>query len=204
MVELNKWLLQEALVSVLGCALFLLVSILTYTSYSHPTYGAPAGKLLSGLCGAVAVMLAINTIVLGLTLRKWAGKYLWTDKNIWSSEDPTKSAINLTPRVKQHNRMWIMRCQPCQLRYSIIQAEGNWNPSSYSQLRPSPTPTQAKVTDELASPSFKWSVSPRSSGVKCQLCSGPEQLNVWYQCSPHLRPPSPPPWQLPPSVIPPS
>ena len=63
-------LLQEALVSVLGCALFLLVSILTYTSYSHPTYGAPAGKLLSGLCGAVAVMLAINTIVLGLTLRK--------------------------------------------------------------------------------------------------------------------------------------
>ena len=56
--------------SVLGCALFLLVSILTYTSYSHPTYGAPAGKLLFGLCGAVAVMLAINTIVLGLTLRK--------------------------------------------------------------------------------------------------------------------------------------
>ena len=56
--------------SVLGCALFLLVSILTYTSYSPPPSGAPAGKLLSGLCGAVAVMLAINTIVLGLTLRK--------------------------------------------------------------------------------------------------------------------------------------
>ena len=70
MGKLINDLFQEALVSVLGCALFLLVSILTYTSYSHPTYGAPAGKLLSGLCGAVAVMLAINTIVLGLTLRK--------------------------------------------------------------------------------------------------------------------------------------
>ena len=40
--------------SVLGCALFLLVSILTYTSYSHPTYGAPAGS-------AVALDFAFRT-----------------------------------------------------------------------------------------------------------------------------------------------
>ena len=54
----------------LGSGLFLLTCVITYSSYSHPTYGALAGKVLACLCGAVAGLLAINTVMLGLTLRK--------------------------------------------------------------------------------------------------------------------------------------
>ena len=54
----------------LGSGLFLLTCVITYSSYSHPTYGAPAGKALAVLCGAVAGLLALNTVMLGLTLRK--------------------------------------------------------------------------------------------------------------------------------------
>ena len=61
---------QELLLSLLGSGLFLLTCIITYNSYSHPTYGAPAGKALACLCGAVAGLLGLNTVMLGLTLRK--------------------------------------------------------------------------------------------------------------------------------------
>lgn len=63
-------LIFELLLSLLGSGLFLLTCVITYSSYSHPTYGAPAGKVLACLCGAVAGLLALNTVMLGLTLRK--------------------------------------------------------------------------------------------------------------------------------------
>ena len=47
------------MLSLIGAALFLLISIITYNSYSHPQYGSPAGKVLAGLCAATSVGFAI-------------------------------------------------------------------------------------------------------------------------------------------------
>jgi len=63
-------LIFECLISLIGSCLFLVVCIITYNSYSHPTYGAPAGKILATLCGIVATLLAINTVLSAVTLRK--------------------------------------------------------------------------------------------------------------------------------------
>ena len=63
-------IVQECLISLIGSCLFLVVCIITYNSYSHPTYGAPAGKILATLCGIVATLLAINTVLSAVTLRK--------------------------------------------------------------------------------------------------------------------------------------
>ena len=46
------------------------VAVLTYSSYSHPDLGAPAGRILSGLSAAVSLLLLTNLVVVGLTLRK--------------------------------------------------------------------------------------------------------------------------------------
>ena len=40
----NSLLLQESLMSLVGAGLFLAVGLITYSAYSHPEYGAPAGK----------------------------------------------------------------------------------------------------------------------------------------------------------------
>ena len=63
-------LFQECLLSLLGSVMFMGVCIMTYNSYSHPQYGAPAGKVLACLCGGVSVLLAVNTVLSALTLRK--------------------------------------------------------------------------------------------------------------------------------------
>jgi len=47
-------LVFELLLSLLGTILFLIVGVVTLDSYSHPEYGAPAGKALAGLCFAVS------------------------------------------------------------------------------------------------------------------------------------------------------
>jgi len=63
-------LIFECLLSLLGSVMFMGVCIMTYNSYSHPQYGAPAGKVLACLCGGVSVLLAVNTVLSALTLRK--------------------------------------------------------------------------------------------------------------------------------------
>ena len=56
--------------SVIGMLMFSTISAITYTSYSHPVYGAPAGKMLALLCGVTAVIFLVNVFFLCVTLRK--------------------------------------------------------------------------------------------------------------------------------------
>ena len=53
--------------SLIGASLFLVISIITYNSYSHPQYGSPAGKVLAGLCAATAVGFALNFVIICCT-----------------------------------------------------------------------------------------------------------------------------------------
>merc|ERR1711892_879198 len=62
-------LVFESLLSILGAFLFLLISYTTHTSYSHPEYGSPAGKVLAGLCVATGVVSAGNFVILCCNLR---------------------------------------------------------------------------------------------------------------------------------------
>ena len=62
-------LVFELLLSLLGAVLFLVVGLVTLDSYSHPQYGAPAGKALAGLCFGVGATLVLNTVILTCTLR---------------------------------------------------------------------------------------------------------------------------------------
>ena len=61
---------QELLASMLGAALFLCVGLVTLESYSHPEYGAPAGKVLAGLCFGVVATLVANSVLIGCTLKR--------------------------------------------------------------------------------------------------------------------------------------
>ena len=56
--------------SVIGMLMFAMISVITYNAYSHPVYGAPAGKILALLCGVTAVIFLINVIFVCCTMRK--------------------------------------------------------------------------------------------------------------------------------------
>ena len=57
------------MLSLIGASLFLLISIITYNSYSHPQYGSPAGKVLAGLCAATSGSCVVNLVMIGCAMR---------------------------------------------------------------------------------------------------------------------------------------
>ena len=58
------------MLSIIGSVLFLLVSVITYSSYSHPQYGSPAGKFLAALCALISGSFIVNLVTLCCALRK--------------------------------------------------------------------------------------------------------------------------------------
>jgi len=60
----------ESLLSLVGAGLFVTVGVITLDSYSHPQYGAPAGKALAGLCFSTAAVFVLNLVAIFCTMRK--------------------------------------------------------------------------------------------------------------------------------------
>ena len=56
--------------SIAGAGLFLTVGFITLSSYSHPEYGAPAGKALAGLCITTGAVFGLNLALTICTMRK--------------------------------------------------------------------------------------------------------------------------------------
>ena len=61
--------LQEALLSIVGGAMFIGVGIITLDSYDHPETGSPAGKALAGLSITAGGLFIINLFLVLLALR---------------------------------------------------------------------------------------------------------------------------------------
>jgi hypothetical protein len=61
--------IQEAMLSLIGASLFLVISIITDNSYSHPQYGSPAGKVLAGLCAATGGSFVVNLAMICCAMR---------------------------------------------------------------------------------------------------------------------------------------
>ena len=60
---------QEALLSVVGSSLLIYSGVIALDAYDHPELGSPAGKALGGLSIAAGILLVINLLTLGVTLR---------------------------------------------------------------------------------------------------------------------------------------
>ena len=62
--------LQEALLSIVGAALLILVGVITLDSYDHPQLGSPAGKALGGLCITAGGLFAVNLLLVFKAIRE--------------------------------------------------------------------------------------------------------------------------------------
>ena len=63
------WSLQEALLSGVGSAGLIYSGVIALDVYDHPELGSPAGNALGGLSIAAGILLIINLLTLGVTLR---------------------------------------------------------------------------------------------------------------------------------------
>lgn len=63
------FLLQEALLSVVGSSLLIYSGVIALDAYDHPELGSPAGNALGGLSIAAGLLLIVNLLTLAITLR---------------------------------------------------------------------------------------------------------------------------------------
>ena len=61
---------QDALLSLVGATLLILVGVITLDSYDHPELGSPAGKALGGLCITAGGLFAINLLLVFKAIRE--------------------------------------------------------------------------------------------------------------------------------------
>jgi len=59
----------EALLSVVGSPLLIYSGVVALQAYDHPELGSPAGNAMGGLSIAAGILLVINLLTIGVTLR---------------------------------------------------------------------------------------------------------------------------------------